>query len=298
MKKFAAITIAFISFILSLQVFAAGGGGGGGSGGSGGGTSCGEDIWECGAWSVCSASDQQTRACALVQDCDIVTTARPPEIQSCTSPTPVCTEDTWNCSDWSLCQSDGRQTRACHLANNCRTVETPRPQETQVCPGLLCGYLPTLAERIKCRLNLNQDELNREFSILYFPEYCKLEGSAAEQQECIALYRSFNTCWQMPFGKKRTRCGKKVSGLGNSPEGRERFTLFQMYEYSVRAENAYRKGEASLDATADLDVFIEQSKQKVEEAESPRVWRSLLRQVKKQFKNFSAGGAPFGRSIK
>lgn len=276
-----------IGFGFSFHVFAAGSGGGGSSGGSGGGASCNEDIWECGAWSACNTSYQQTRACALVQDCDIVTNTRPLETQSCTPPALVCTEDTWNCSDWSLCQSDGRQKRTCNLANDCRTAETPRPQETQVCPGLTCGHLPTLSERIKCRLNLNQEELAREFSILYFPEYCKLEDSDEEQQACIELYRSFHTCWQMPFWKKRTQCGKRISRLANSLEDqRERFTLFQMYEYSVRAENVFRKGNASFDATADFDLFIEQSKQKVEEVESPRVWRKLLKQVKKRFKIF------------
>lgn len=286
MKRIIAITAFLIGFGFSLHVFAVGSGGGGSSGGSSGGASCSEDIWECGAWSACSVSSQQTRACALVQDCNIVTNTRPSEAQSCIPPAPVCTEDTWNCSDWSLCQSDGRQKRACNLAHDCNAAETPRPQEIQICPGLVCGHLPTLPERIKCRLNLNQEELAREFSILYFPEYCKWENSVEEQQECIELYRSFNTCWQMPFGKKRTQCGKRVSELGISPDGREHFTLFQMYEYSVRAENAYRKGEASLDATADFDLFIEQSKQKVEEVKSPRVWRKLLKQVKKRFKNF------------
>lgn len=113
---------------------------------------------------------------------------------------------------------DGRQRRTCSLANECSAVETPKPAEIQICPGLKCGQLPGLKARVQCRLGLKPEELKTEFSILYFPEYCKVEESEEEKMECIGLYQAFQPCWALSIGNERLACGMKVSGIKKSPK--------------------------------------------------------------------------------
>ena len=69
---------------------------------------CTNDIWECTAWSPCSAAGEQTRVCTLSADCPSVETPKPAEAQSCTPPilgpvddrkpaVPVCAQSGQSC---------------------------------------------------------------------------------------------------------------------------------------------------------------------------------------------------------
>ncbi|GEM_PF-5696668 len=203
---------------------------------------------------------------------------------------------------------NGHQTRTCTLANDCPGVDTPAPSQDQVCTGLQCGQLDTLPERVKCRLELTPEELSAEYAILYFPEYCKVEETPAKQQECIELYRSLQPCWKMPFGKERAACGRKTVGLKRTLAAEtalckkkktpvaqktclrrlddkiENHTLFKMYEYEWQTEALLKRGIISLDQAVDFDVFVEQTKQEVEEVENRKAWNMLLKKIKQQFR--------------
>ncbi len=275
MKKYL-LAVCASFFLISLSVFAAGGGGGGGGGG---GTSSPDPV-----------PVQETIA---------------PVVTAPAATT--CIEDTWTCNQWSPCQQDGRQSRTCTLAQECTAAETPKPAETQICPGLKCGQLATLKERVQCRLELKPKELQTEFSILYFPEYCKVEESTEKQMECIGLYQAFKPCWALPISPERLTCGKKVSGISVSPENdraqclrkksssqsaclkevkvsAENYMLFQMYEYEFRAEDQLKKSQATLLKVAEFDVFVEKIKREVDKSEDTKVWKNLLQKIQKKFK--------------
>lgn len=270
MKKYL-LAAASIFLVTSLSVFAAGGGGGGG-----------------GVSTPTPTPDPVPT---------IVTTPEPAS----------CAQGPWACAEWNSCQMNGHQTRTCALNLDCKAAATtPKPAEDQVCSGLKCGQLSTLKERVQCRLELKPAELKTEFDILYFPEYCKVEETEEEQKECIALYKAFKPCWDMPMGAKRLKCGMKVSGIKKTPESdrikcnkqkgdakkscqeevkesTEHYILFQMYEYSMRAENMLKKQQAVISEVTDFDVFVEETKQKVEKTNSTTTWKKLLKEVKNKF---------------
>lgn len=216
-----------------------------------------------------------------------------------------CSADTWSCSEWNACRENGRQARLCQVLDDCPSVQSPKPLEDRVCTGLQCGHLETLEERVKCRLGLTDVQLAEEFKILYFPEYCRAEESQEEKQECIALYTSFQPCWNLPRGAGREICAKKLLKITNPKSMRafcnkkkkgpravcnrlldgkvKNLTLFQMYEYAWWAEDLMKKGTLTLDATADFDVYVERKKQELEHAPNQAAWNHLLKEIREKF---------------
>jgi hypothetical protein len=106
---------------------------------SGGGGSYCSSKWECGTWSLCNATLEQTRTCVDKNKCD-----KPKkEVQSCDE-----CKESWFCSLWNDC-SNGIQKRTCvddHscgttfkkplLQKNCNQVTIPGPQPQQIQPDL------------------------------------------------------------------------------------------------------------------------------------------------------------------
>lgn len=194
------------------------------------------------------------------------------------------------------------------MTNDCKTVKTPAPAAAQVCPGLKCGHLGTLRERIACRVNATPEEMGKEFKILYFPEYCKVEESTAEKKECIALYQSFAGCWQKPKGAARQGCAKQTVGLTDMAaaattcrallgsdkkacvselkEKVEHLMLFNLYEIEVWAERALEDGKASFSDVVDLELFIEEKKMEVEKNDATSNWKKIVKDAQAAWKTF------------
>lgn len=273
------LTVAFISAIFSFQVFAAGSGGGG------------------------SPPPPPDPAPSPPAEAPPVILEGPPGL-------PPCTQDVWSCDDWGTCQEDGTHARTCTRTLDCSGVEMPKPTEQETCPGLVCGHLSTLPERVTCRLELSDEDIAREFRILYFPEYCKVEETPEEKQGCIELYRSFAPCWELAVGRDRLSCARKAIGMKpvatekakcaarkskNAKKACERslnekleeYTLFQMYEYEVRAEDLLEQDRLTLGAVAAFDVFVEETKQAVEHAEDPTAWKKMLKDVKARYQSLT-----------
>ena len=267
---------------------------------------CLEDAWSCGDWSACTVGGRQFRTCQLSIDCPAVETPPPTIEQNCT---PDCDQDIFECDEWSQCQFDGQQRRECRLVTDCPDVNSTPPPTQQVCPGLQCGQLPTLAQRVECRLNLTEPELAAEFNILYFPEYCKAEETPPEQRECISLYQSFGACWQVPLGPDRFDCARNVIGMGATgdelaacqaeaeseradcaetfKEKVEKLILFHMYEVELKAEMLLSLGRVSLKDTAEFVSFVEERKAQVEKNPTARAWKLLLWQVRDEWQRFT-----------
>ncbi|MDA2921998.1 DoxX family protein [Patescibacteria group bacterium AH-259-L07] len=266
---------------------------------------CTEDTWECSNWSICSQNGQQTRTCTLINDCPLIEPPRPEEVQSCT---PKCIKDTWKCNSWSQCLEDGKERRTCTLVNDCPGIATPKPEQARICPGLRCGHLDTLKKRIACRLKLSNEELAQEFQILYFPEYCQVEESKKEKNECIAFYQAIGPCWKIAPGLERTQCAYSVIGLApltqekeqcliQSEENRsvciqelkekiEHVLLFHMYELNVQAESLLSRGDVEIDAVTDFETFIETKKQELAKGKTLAEWKTIIQDVKVQWLTF------------
>lgn len=277
---------------------------------------CTEDTWTCSDWATCSQAGTQTRDCALTFDCALANTVKPSEKQSCTperspstntstpdtSNSAKCTEDTWDCDAWSQCQENGHQVRSCTLATDCASADTPRPEEDRACEGLKCGQLGTLQERIACRLELTEEEATTENNILYFPEYCKVEKSQEEKIQCIARYQSFGPCWNTT-SSDRPECAKKVIGLQSAQdesatcflpgsteeqttcasvlkEKVEHYVIFALYELEFHAETLLESGKLTRSQVVDLEVYIEQQKQRLDEVTTVSEWKTIVQETK------------------
>ena len=310
MKTIKSLITAF-SFLIPFLVLAAGGGGGGGGGSAPTPPpACSADAWTCSNWSECATSGTQTRSCQLTNDCLSIDTPQPTEIQTCTPPLPpplttplaggeksisppsgggvrggatqTCSEDTWNCAPWSACNKVGHQTRTCRRTFDCPAITTPRPFTDRLCPGLKCGQLPTLKERIKCRLQLSPEDFTLELSIQYAPELCRAQTTQKEFAKCTDFYRKLAPCWNEADGKPRILCAKRVIGLPDDLQSAKQtclaktntqrttcledfkekiiwLTLFRMYNLEVTAELLISHG-APWERVADFDTQVEEHK--------------------------------------
>ncbi len=324
MKKFLfGIALAF-GTILPIAVFAAGGGGGGSV------PACSADTWSCGDWGDCSSAGTQTRTCVLTYDCPTVDTPRPPIDQSCTPPAPPaitptsvpaatpttskpanhCSADTWTCANWSACDPDGVQKRHCQKTVDCPAVDTPEPVPIQKCDHLQCGNLPTLRERILCRINLSPAGVARELEIQYLPEECRADKDSTEKTDCIARYKSLQPCWNLPVGEGRLACARAVVKIGpvisdevKTCEGktgaeavackkdiREKVLYmikFRFYDLEQRAEDLITRGAPAQTAT-DFVIFIEQEKQAFNNATTDDARIAVIDAVRTAWQQFVA----------
>jgi hypothetical protein len=296
--------------------------------------SCSADIWSCGEWGSCSALGRQTRTCTLSFDCPYATTPKPAEEQSCTPPQPEqkptapeqnqpeqtppvsgpnqkpsCTADRFECGPWSSsCNISGLEERTCRKVFDCPSVDTPQPETQRPCSHLQCGNKASLRERISCRLNLAPAGIVRELQIQYLPEECRALQNEAVKNACIARYKSYEPCWNIPAGEKRFACARNVLKLGpviseevktcQGKTGVEQvacknevkdkvFSMikFRFYDLEERAEKLAERG-ADLNAVADLETIIESKKQAFNSAQTKAERRQIILDVRQAWQEF------------
>lgn len=299
---------------------------------------CIEDLYSCTDWGVCDSTGVQKRTCGKTSDCSVVETPKPEETRACgtgkkesppslplTAPPPPisktkiepCKQDKYECDDWTQCNEDGKQTRACKLTLDCPGVSSIKPDKSRTCPGLRCGQLLKLNERISCRLRLSDQELANEFKILYAPETCKSIKDHEEKIECIKLYQNFGPCWQISVGSARNACAKKTIRLDDITRGKldcaklknaERqvcldklldqvryLIVFRLYDLEVRAETLMKRG-VSENLVTDLELFIETKKQEMYQTNNLAHWKQIIREVQKKWSEFIKAARPFIKS--
>lgn len=331
-KKFLKILSAFLLLLMPLFSWAAGGGGGGGGGGTPPPPPCESDTWDCGSWGSCSSSGEQSRTCSLSFDCPTDNKSRPEETQTCTpepppystpvvspppsassgpsvSPSaPSCTKDEYQCTGWGQCQENGKHNRTCTLRRDCPGVNTLRPAVSEICPGLRCGQLPSLRERISCRLKLSEAEMAGEFKILFIPEACKIfVGDPEEKNECVLMYQNFGPCWKLKVGDERNACARRSLSLGSVAEEKSKclalpsreekecleelhekvkyMTVFRMYDLEGRAEALIGRG-TSPERAVEFDTFVEEKKQELYKSDDVSEWRNIVSEVQAKWKEF------------
>jgi len=172
---------------------------------------------------------------------------------------------------------------------------------------LLCGDKPTRRERVQCRLNLEKEEFEYEYSLRFLPEECT---SLAEnkKQICIQVYQDVQKCWEFPNTPARVSCVKaKLKFRGVSEEiqsctqlkGEEKknciesvkenvFTIikFKMYNLEEKAEEFLAEGKVSQDAAASFITEVEGKKIEFNQATKISDKRQIISAVNKLWKEF------------
>lgn len=303
---------AALFFATTLAAFAAGG--------SGGGTpvppACDRDVWNCSEWGGCSGG-ARTRVCTLVTDCASASTPKPSEREACATGGQGCTADTWVCGEWPACDPQGAQRRECRLTTDCPGVQTAKPVSERPCPTLQCGDLPSLRERVACRMKLEPAGMARENEIRYLPELCRAQADDAAKAACITLYRSFAPCWSTPAGPERTACAKGVLGLAgdlkaavveckNQDEPAKTeclaairakvydLTLFRIYDLEERAEELREQGVPE-SAIVDLSVAVEEKKIAFKKAATKEGRKAAVLEVRAAWQKFLTAAKPYLR---
>lgn len=293
---------------------------------------CVADEWSCSAWTACGQNRRQQRTCTLASDCPVTNTAKPVEDQGCALD---CTGDLWTCGNWSACGSDGYQSRACVAGYDCPGVVTPKPAERQRCTPprapanrpapaarraptpivgrLICGNLRTMEERVRCRIGLAPDVLERELAIQYLPEECRaLPDRSAARTSCIARYQNLRPCWSSPAGRERLACVRGVLGIETNGDGkllvreclgsdaipasrceqqkRDRaypYITFRFYDLEERAEGLQALG-APVDFVVRFVTAAEQGKQDFNRAKDTAARIAIIRRVQAAWRAFVA----------
>ncbi|HSD12898.1 MAG TPA: hypothetical protein VLC10_05035 [Patescibacteria group bacterium] len=277
---------------------------------------CDRDVWDCTEWGAC-AGGARTRVCTLATDCPGTETPKPADSERCETGAAGCQADTWVCEDWAACDARGNQHRDCRLTVDCAGVQTVKPTADRPCPSLQCGDLPSIRERIACRLKLEPAGIAREDEISYLPELCRVTADESAKAACIALYRSFAPCWSSPAGDERTNCAKAAIGLAGDLKERViackemddpakteclevlrkkvyDLILFRIYDLEDRAE-ALRANGVPDDVVVTLSVKVEEAKAAFRAATDKDGRRKAILDARDAWKAFLAAAKPYLR---
>ncbi len=171
---------------------------------------------------------------------------------------------------------------------------------------LLCGDRNTRRERVRCRLNLESDELEEEYQLEYLPEECKaLERDRRDR--CINIYRNAQSCWRFNRNAERVSCVQnQLNFRGVSEERRQcnlltgeekracvedfkekLFTIikFRFYNLEERAEEFLEEGKTSEEDVVNFIDAVEGKKAEFNEASLERK-KAIVMEVKELWLDF------------
>lgn len=162
--------------------------------------------------------------------------------------------------------------------------------------ALKCGGYMDIQDRVKCRLQLREEQRNEYEN--FFPEECKARADVAAQEKCLEVYQAVQECWDFPNGQARINCVKKVLKLGDiiterancngldvgkredcNNELREKvyaLVKFRLYNLEEEAEEFMEDGELSLDDVTSFVVRMEQHKLAFNKAVSKNERKTIL----------------------
>lgn len=266
---------------------------------------CTADEWACNPWSTCTREGRQQRGCTISHDCPTTETPRPAEEQACTPPpvTPPLPQPTPTPSP-----TPARLRPSPRATPRPTPRATPNPTPMPTTPGLpVCNTLPTLRERVRCRLTIPPPELERQQGLDYLPEECRSIGDRVAQQQCVDLYRQLQACWKFPVGPARIGCVKKIITLDDVAAATAdcdrlpknstadcRNTLrskvyslikFRFYDLEERAEDLLERG-APVELVANFVAAQEAAKQRFNLATTNAQRRAIILEVRRAWREF------------
>ena len=185
-----------------------------------------------------------------------------------------------------------------------QTVQKPVEDLSQ---GLKCGNLAVREERVKCRLNLEDEEYAKENELSYLPEECR-DLTGEKRNNCINLYKKTQRCWKFPAGESRIQCVRENLNLGRNlsqeikgcdGKGTERsqcisdvrekvFNVikFRFYDLEERAEKLLEEGRVSQEDVVLLVSKLEEKKVEFNNASTTAQKRAIILEVRQIWKEF------------
>lgn len=191
-----------------------------------------------------------------------------------------------------------------------RTVkETPGAKAGEVTPEEAakynCSSIDAMLERIKCRLQLKEEN---EYD--YLPEECRALVNES-RGSCVSNYKKSQQCWKSLKDDDRFECAKKSFGLagivasqkaqcenlaGTNRSGcmlglRDRVDAvvkFRIYNLEEKAQRIMEKGLADLDTVTSFVTAMEQQKQNYNDAKTVADKKAIIKGVQKLWRDFIA----------
>lgn len=203
----------------------------------------------------------------------------------------------------------GRVIKRAQTSQETSQQETNEVQQKVVdlSQGLKCGNLASREERVRCRLNLEDEEYAKENELSYLPEECR-DLAGERKNNCISLYKKTQRCWQFSVGESRLQCVRENLNLGRSlsaeirncdARGTERakcisdvrektFNLikFRFYDLEERAEKLAEEGKVSSDDLVLLVTKLEEKKVEFNNAATIAQKRAIVLEVRQIWKEF------------
>jgi hypothetical protein len=132
-------------------------------------------------------------------------------------------------------------------------------------------------------MNLSPAGIARELQLEYLPEPCRTE-TGAERAACIARYRSYQPCWQVPDDAGRFACARAVLNLRPAPTPVDRdkvfaMIIFRFYNLEKRAEDLTYRG-ADIARIAEFVTRIQEKKIAFYEATGKAERRQIILDVR------------------
>jgi len=157
----------------------------------------------------------------------------------------------------------------------------------------LCRNAETRRERIKCRLNL-ADEEEKEEGLT--EESCR--GLSTEDRDaCFGLYDRSDSCYKMTDNSDKIRCFRSAAGLttaaisGQAERKAEmrNYVVLLLYELQERLEDSNEEGNVDDDSTAEIIDLIVQIKQDIINKQSRESILPKLQDLKSLVKAVRSG---------
>jgi hypothetical protein len=168
-----------------------------------------------------------------------------------------------------------------------------------------CGNLPTIFDRVSCRLDLDKEEQIEELEVYFMPEECRVL-SEVNQESCIERYHSVQPCWEFPIGDERVSCVKKIMNLGDINDEKQACNVlnekgscitnlrtkvynlikWRFYDLEERAEDFMLRGIAGREDVIDFVSKTELNKVDFNEAKNIDVRENIILDVRKDWGEF------------
>ncbi|MBI1968759.1 hypothetical protein HYS49_02510, partial [Candidatus Woesearchaeota archaeon] len=178
----------------------------------------------------------------------------------------------------------------------CVALEEAKAEE-QSGKELKCGGYLDLEDRVRCRLRLREEQ--RDDYENFFPEECT---SWKNQDQCVALYRKVQECWDQEK-PSRIACLRQKVGVLNVQQQKaacgedqachdklrlDVYTLIKLRLYNLEeeAEELLEAGKVTEDDVADFVIKMEQSKLAFNAAQSKQERISVIVQAQRYWQEF------------
>ncbi|MDO8510754.1 MAG: hypothetical protein Q7S55_01165 [Nanoarchaeota archaeon] len=185
---------------------------------------------------------------------------------------------------------------------NCSGEESVAiPEQEQNGQKLKCGGYLDIADRVKCRLQLREEQADEYEN--FFPEECKARNNSVDQEQCLKVYTAVQECWDFPNGPSRIACVRRQLKLGEiltekancnaldagkrencNQELREKaygLIKFRLYNLEEEAEELLEEGKLSEEEVTAFVVRMEESKLAFNKATTKEERRAIILQARK-----------------